>query len=260
LAKSEEKDPKSIVAVRSPSNVASGEPFGRRRVTVIIWLPFALPATTIRRSGCTSTARTLPVPNISRPSPSKSGSSKPFARNRATMAPPVVAPISVGLDSPAMRIRPLAWRAIASPESSPPKSAVAMPPVPNVESSAPFAFRRASCTFPVSGPEKPATRSLPFGSTSTPSARPIGPHENVLRPSPENVVSSRPLLRSRATQNALGSAPLPATTILPFGCTSTAFAESVPPKLIVFLPVPAKLVSRSPGAIRDAAGTAGSGR
>jgi hypothetical protein len=42
-------------------------------------------------------------------------------------------------------------------------------------------------------------------------------------------------------------AVLPATTILPLGCTSTTFAASTPPKLIVFFPSPEKLVSRSPG-------------
>ena len=68
--------PKSIVAVPPLPKPVSGEPSGFRRVTVIVALPPALPATTILRSGCTSTALTLPPPgSVTRPSPPKSGSS-----------------------------------------------------------------------------------------------------------------------------------------------------------------------------------------
>ena len=165
-----------------------------------------------------------------------------------------------------------------------------MPPVPNVVSSAPFAFSRAAWMFPPSGPENPPSRSLPLDSTMTPVARLTAPQLNSFLPSAENVVSSfplafrrviatcwtcesptttilpsgcsaaanarsssppksivrlprvpnvvssRPLLRSRATQNAVEAPPLPARTILPFGCTSTAWTSSVPPKLIAFFP------------------------
>ena len=195
----------------------------------------------------------------------------------------------------------MAWRAIARPKSSPPKSTGALPPAPNVLSSAPLAFRRATWMFPPSGPEKPASRILPLGSTSTAMARLISPQLNSFLPSPENVLSSEPLgfsrvtatrrsespastilpsgcsaapkavslsppksivrfppdpnvvsnaplLRRRATQKKSAAPPSPATTILPLGCTSTARAASVPPKLIVFFPLPSKLVSRSPGA------------
>jgi hypothetical protein len=71
-----------------------------------------------------------------------------------------------------------------------------------------------------------------------------------LPPDP-NAVSSTPLLRRRATQKRSGAvvslAVLPATTILPLGWIRTTFAASAPPKLIVLLPSPEKLVSRSPG-------------
>ena len=195
----------------------------------------------------------------------------------------------------------MAWRAIASPKSSPPKSTGDLPPVPNVLSSAPLAFRRATWMLPPSGPKKPASRILPLGSTSTdvawlnppqlksflpspekvvsreplgfrratatcrserpastilpsgcsaaPSRDPLSPPKSIVRLPPDpNVVSNAPLARRRATQKVPGAAPSPATTILPLGCTSTAFAASVPPKLIVFFPLPSKLVSRSPGA------------
>src|SRR5262249_37629554 len=196
---------------------------------------------------------------------------------------------------PATPMRPSAWRAAAKPDSVPPKSPPALPPVPNAVSSAPFAFRRPTSMSPPSGPEKPATTSLPSGRTSTAWARlkSCGLQLKVFLPSPEhvvsseplglrrataarrseppastilpsgcsaapktdsprpwpprpitrlppdpNVVSSTPLLRRRATQKRLGAvgslAVLPATTILPLGCTSTAVGASIPPKLIVF--------------------------
>ena len=116
-------DPKSIAAVPSPSNVVSRAPLGINRVTIIIALMLALPARTILRSGCTSTALALPPPgSVTRPPLPKSGSSAPVARSRATTAPAAV-------ERPATTMRPSAWRAIASPKSSPPKSTVAMPPV-----------------------------------------------------------------------------------------------------------------------------------
>ena len=195
----------------------------------------------------------------------------------------------------------MAWRAAAKPKSSPPKSIAVRPAVPNAVSGAPSAFTRATWTFPPSGPEKPASTSLPFGSTITAWARLSAPHLYLRFPSPENVVSSEPLafrratatsrsasptrtilpsgwsaapkaisssspkstffrpplpnvvssaplLRRRTTQNEPAVDPPPATTIRPLGCTSTACAVSVPPNVTAFLPLPSKLVSRSPAA------------
>ena len=60
-------------------------------------------------------------------------------------------------------MRPLAWRASATPKSSPPKSTAALPPVPNVVSSAPSALSRATWKFPPSGPGEPAEQELAVG-------------------------------------------------------------------------------------------------
>ena len=167
-----------------------------------------------------------------------SGSSAPFAIRRATIAPAVV-------ERPATRMRPLAWRASAVPKSSPPKSTAALPPVPNVVSSAPLGFSRATWTLPPSGPEKPPTRSLPLGSTSTAVARPIGPQLNSTFPSPENEVSSEPFGFSRAT--ATRKSESPTSTILPSGCSAAPNApSSSPPKGTVRLPPVPNVVSRLP--------------
>ena len=172
----------------------------------------ALPATTILRSGCTATAVALPPPaSVTRPPLPKSGSSAPVARSRATTAPAAV-------ERPVTTIRPSAWRASASPKSSPPKSIVAMPPVANVGSSAPLGFSRATWMFPPSGPEKPPIRSLPLGATTTAVARPIAPQLISLRPSPSKVVSSAPLDFRRTTATCRRESP--ARTILPSGCSA----------------------------------------
>ena len=205
-------EPKATVVVPPVPNVASSEPSGFRRVTVIVALPFALPATTMLRSGCTSTALRLPPPgSVTRPSPPKSGSSTPVARSRATTAPPAD-------DRPATRMRPSAWRAIASPNSVPPKSTVAIPPVPKVVSRAPLAFIRATWMLPPSGPEKPPSRILPFGATTTAVTRPIAPQLKSFLPSPSNVVSSAPLAFRRTTAGCRRESP--ASTILPSACSA----------------------------------------
>src|SRR5512133_2812246 len=73
--------------------------------------------------------------------------------------------------------------------------------------------------------------------------------ESITRLPPEpKVGSSVPLAeRRRTTQKELVGPPPPATTTLPLGCTSTALAASMPPKLTVFFPPLPQLVSRSPG-------------
>ena len=112
-------------------------------------------------------------------------------------------------------------------------------------SSEPLGFRRATATRKS---ESPASTILPSGCSAAPKADSCSPPKSIMRfPRDPNVVSSMPLVRRRATQKEPAAAPPPATTILPFGCTSTACGLSMPPKLIVFFPLPAKLVSRSPG-------------
>ena len=67
-----------------------------------------------------------------------------------------------------------------------------------------------------------------------------------LPPEPK-VGSSVPLAeRRRTTQKELAGPPPPAATTRPLGCTSTALAASMPPKLTVFFPPLPKVVSRSP--------------
>ena len=236
-------DPKSIVAVPSPSNVASSEPFGSNRLTTIIALMLALPATTILPSGCTSTALTPPPPgSVTRPPLPKSGSSTPVARSRATTAPAAV-------ERPAITMRPSAWRTIASPKSSPPKSIVAMPPVANVESSAPLGFRRATWMFPPSGPEKPPIRSLPFGATTTAVARPMTPQLRLFLPSPSKVGSSAPLAFRRTTATCRRESP--ASTILPSGWSAAPYTDSSSvPKSMTRLPPEPKVGSSVPLAAR----------
>ena len=73
--------------------------------------------------------------------------------------------------------------------------------------------------------------------------------KSITRLPPEPKVGSRvPLAeRRRTTQKELAGPPPPAATTLPLGCTSTACAASMPPKLTVFFPPLPKVVSRSPG-------------
>jgi predicted enzyme related to lactoylglutathione lyase len=89
---------------------------------------------------------------------------------------------------------------------------------------------------------------LPSGCNAAPWTDSSSPPKSIVRFPPDpNERSSRPVLHSRAMQKETAAAPPPATTILPSDCTSAARAASVPPKSIAFLPLPAKLVSRSPG-------------
>ena len=112
----------------------------------------------------------------------------------------------------------------------------------------PFGFRRATATRKS---EPPTSTILPSGWSAAPNADSRSPPKSITRlPPGPNVVSGAPLLRRRMTQNEVAPAPPPpASTILPFGCTSTASAASLPPKVIVFLPLPSKVVSRSPAAM-----------
>ncbi len=214
-------------------------PFGINRATIIFASPAVLPATTILRSGCTNTAFSVTAPGMLTWPPLKSGSSTPVVRRRTT-TPPATSEL------PAIRIRPFACRAIALPNSVPPRSTVAIPPVPNVVSSAPFAFSRAAWMFPPSGPENPPSRSLPLDSTITPVARLTAPQLNSFLPSAENVVSSVPLAFRRVIATCC-TCESPTTTILPSGCSAAANdRSSSPPKSILRLPREPNVVSSSP--------------
>ena len=126
-------------------------------MTTIVALMLALPATTILPVGLHATAVALPPPaSVTRPPLPKSGSSAPVARSRATTAPAAV-------ERPVTTIRPSAWRASASPKSSPPKSIVAMPPVANVGSSAPLGLQPRDLDVPALGAGEAADQELAVG-------------------------------------------------------------------------------------------------
>jgi hypothetical protein len=98
-------------------------------------------------------------------------------------------------------MRPFGCRAAASPKSSPPKFAVAMPAVPYVASSPPAAVSRAALTSPVSGPEKPARMILPLGSDHGHGAAQGAPREGQLA-----VARERRVERSVGVQPSDGDA------------------------------------------------------
>lgn len=153
-----------------------------------------------------------------------------------------------GPENPPSRILPFGSTSTAIARLIAPQLNTFFPSPENVVSSEPSGFNRATATR---RSESPASTILPSGCRAPPNADSSSPPKSILRFPPEpNVVSSRPLVRRRATQKELWAAPPPATTILPLGCTSTTCATSVPPKLIVFFPLPPKLVSRSPNAMR----------
>ena len=191
----------------------SGKPLDNSRVTVIVSAAARVarehdPAVRLHQHRVRARRRPAASRGHRRRSPGR-------ARRSAAAARP---PRPPAVDRPATRIRPLAWRAIARPKSSPPKSIAAMPPVPNVASSAPPAFRRATWMLPPSGPEKPRAGACRWAARSTAMARPIAPQLKSFLPSPEKLVSSAPFGFSRAT--ATRSSESPASTILPSGCSA----------------------------------------
>ena len=148
-------------------------------------------------------------------------------------------------------IRPSGCNAAASTRSSPPKSTIACPPVPNDVSIVPFEpSRTAVKSVCVNALDvEPMTTIRPSGWTSTATARPpLAPQLMIDVPPLPNVESSEPLAFNLATAHC--STPetvvLPATTSLPSAWTATEKHASSPPKETWASPAVPKELSGAP--------------
>src|SRR6266536_2611657 len=135
------------------------------------------------------------------------------------------------------------------------KSVITLPSPLNVASREPFVLYRARANLGLepSIPAAPAATIFPSAlmARSRPLSR-FGVKSVVTLPSPPNVASREPLVLYRARANFALDPPNPATpaaTIFPSAWMATSIAHSAfGVKLVVTLPSPLNVVSRSPGA------------
>jgi hypothetical protein len=175
-----------------------------------------------------------PPARVMRPSPSKSGSSLPFVRSRATTA------------SPGVDCRP---RGSARWPGAPSRGRSRRPEINRcLAAGTERLVQRAVRVQPREG--DPGVRLSRQHDLAVRLERPTEGGPDLV---PADIDPALPTRSERGVERAVGpqtrnakgvrDPPPPATTILPLGCTRTTRASSVPPKLIVFFPVPAKLVS-----------------